>query len=63
MGIKRTVSIRLIDYKKEKVFTGSKLNKKCKKTKIENFPLYFWSNSFVKKNWKFTVEEIHQFRN
>ena len=41
MGIKRTVSIRLIDYKKEKVFTGTKLNKKWKKLKLKFFPLYF----------------------
>ena len=41
MGIKRTVSIRLIDYKKEKVFTGTKLNKKCKKRKLKFLPCIF----------------------
>ena len=41
MGIKRTVSIRLIDYTKEKVFTRTKLNKKCKKQKLKIFPCIF----------------------
>ena len=35
------LSIRLIDYKKEKVFTGSKLNRKWKKLKLKIFPCIF----------------------
>ena len=35
MGIKRTVLIRQIDHKKEKLFTGKKLNKKDKKLKSD----------------------------
>ena len=48
MGIKRTVSIRRIDYWKGKVFTGIILIKKKQKTKIGIFPFVF----LIKFLWK-----------
>ena len=48
---------------KGKSFHRNKIKQKMEKTKFEIFPLYFLSNAFVKKNWKFTVEGLHQFRN
>ena len=44
MGIKRTVSIRRID------LWGRKMKQKMQKTEMSIFPMYFWANSFVKKN-------------
>ena len=45
MGIKRTVSIRQIDLRGSEPLES----KKMQKTEMSIFPLYFWTNAFVKK--------------
>ena len=50
MGIKRTVSIRQIDLWDSEQLDWNKIKQKMQKTEISIFPMYFWANSFVKKN-------------
>ena len=50
MGIKRTVSIRRIDLWGRKPLETKKMKQKMQKTEMSIFPMYFWANSFVKKN-------------
>ena len=49
MGIKRTVSIRQIDLLGIKPLESKKNEAKNAKTEMSIFPLYFWTNAFVKK--------------
>ena len=49
MGIKRTVSIRRIDLWGRKPLESKKMKQKMQKTEMSIFPLYFWTNAFVKK--------------
>ena len=52
MGIKRTVSIRRIDLWGRKPLELKQMKQKMQKTEMSIFPMYFWANSFVKKNRK-----------
>ena len=52
MGIKRTVSIRRIDLLGSEPLESKKMKQKMRKTEMSIFPMYFWANSFVKKNRK-----------
>ena len=49
MGIKRTVLIRQIDLWGSEPLESHKKMKKMQKTEMSIFPLYFWTNAFVKK--------------
>ena len=49
MGIKRTVSIRRIDLWGRKPLESKKMKQKMQKNEMSIFPLYFWTNAFVKK--------------
>ena len=49
MGINRTVSIRRIDLWVSEPLKFKKMKQKLQKTEMSIFPMYFWSNSFVKK--------------
>ena len=48
MGIKRTVSIRQIDLWVIEPLKSGKMKQKMQKTEMSIFPLYFWTNTFVK---------------
>ena len=63
MGIKRTVSIRRIDLWGSEPLESKKMKQKMQKTEISIFPMYFWANSFVKKNRKGRQQGVHQFEN
>ena len=49
MGIKRTVSIRRIDLWGNEPLELKKMKQKMQKNEMSIFPLYFWTNAFVKK--------------
>ena len=49
MGIKRTVSIRQIDLWGSEPLESKKIKQKMQKTEMSIFPMYFWTNAFVKK--------------
>ena len=49
MGIKRTVLIRRIDLYGCEHLESKKMKQKMQKTEMSIFPLYFWTNAFVKK--------------
>ena len=63
MGIKRTISIRRIDLWGNEPLESKKMKQKMQKTEISIFPMYFWANSFVKKNRKGRQQGVHQFEN
>ena len=50
MGINKTVLIRRIDLWGNEPLESKKMKQKMQKTEISIFPMYFWANSFVKKN-------------
>ena len=52
MGIKTTVSIRQIDLWGSDPLESNKMKQKMQNTEMSIFPMYFWANSFVKKNRK-----------
>ena len=52
MGIKRTVSIIRIDLWGRIPLELKKMKQKMQNTEMSIFPMYFWANSFVKKNRK-----------
>ena len=52
MGIKRTVLIRRIDLWGSEPLESKKMKQNMRKTEMSIFPMYFWANSFVKKNRK-----------
>ena len=49
MGIKRTVLIRQIVLWCSEPLVSKKMKQKMQKTEMSIFPLYFWTNAFVKK--------------
>ena len=53
MGIKRTVLIRRIDVWGSEPLESKKMKQKMQKNEMSIFPLYFWTNAFVKKDHNF----------
>ena len=49
MGIKRTVLIRQIVLWCSEPLVSKKMKQKMQKNEMSIFPLYFWTNAFVKK--------------
>ena len=49
MGIKRTVLIRQINLLGCEHLESKKMKQKMQKNEMSIFPLYFWTNGFVKK--------------
>ena len=62
MGIKRTVSIRRIDLWGRKPLESKKMKQKMQKTEMSIFPLYFWTNAFVKKTTILDTVPVHGFQ-
>ena len=62
MGIKRTVSIRRIDLWGRKPLESKKMKEKMRKTEMSIFPLYFWTNAFVKKTAILDTVPVHGFQ-
>ena len=62
MGIKRTVSIRRIDLWGKKPLELKKMKQKMQKTEMSIFPLYFWTNAFVKKTTILDTVPVHGFQ-
>ena len=62
MGIKRTVSIRGIDLWGSEPLESKKIKQKMQKTEMSIFPLYFWTNAFVKKTAIFDTVPGHRFQ-
>ena len=48
MGIKRSGLIRQSDLRGLQSFSRKNFRKKAEKLKLQYFPLYFWTKSFVK---------------
>ena len=62
MGIKRTVSIRRIDLWVIEPLKSEKMKQKMQKTEMSIFPLYFWTNAFVKKTTILATVPVHGFQ-
>ena len=62
MGIKRIVSIRLIDLWGSEPLESKKMKQKMQKTEMSIFPLYFWTNAFVKKTTILDTVPVHGFQ-
>ena len=62
MGIKRTVLIRQIVLWCSEPLVSKKMKQKMQKTEMSIFPLYFWTNAFVKKTTILDTVPGHGFK-
>ena len=62
MGINRTVLIRRIDLWGNEPLESKKMKQKMQKTEMSIFPLYFWTNAFVKKTTILDTVPGHGFK-